>query len=136
MKLPLLIACLLCAGLNGYSQHDLAGTWKGKIEAFNLVVVFHLSEKGYQFSATMDSPDQGATGIPCDKVAINGDSITIEVSAVGGSYSGVLSPEKKLIKGKWNQGGGSYSLILGKGEIPQPKPKPKPQTPQPPFNYT
>ncbi|MCE3281660.1 MAG: hypothetical protein K0Q66_397 [Chitinophagaceae bacterium] len=134
MKLPLSIAFILGAFLNGYSQPDLAGTWKGKIETFNLVVVFHLSEKGSQFSASMDSPDQGATGIPCDKVTINGDAITIEVSAVGGSYSGLLSPGEKLIKGKWNQGGGAYTLILGKGEIP-PR-KPKPQTPQPPFNYT
>jgi len=81
----------------------------------------------------MDSPDQGAKGIACDKVTVDGNSINITSTMIGGSYTGSLSEDKKTITGKFNQGGGSFDLILGKGEIPAAKPKP--QTPQPPFIY-
>jgi hypothetical protein len=51
MKLPLLLVFLLAGLLDGFSQADFAGTWKGKIDAFQLTIVFHLAEKGGKLSA-------------------------------------------------------------------------------------
>src|SRR5687767_11592629 len=124
-----LLLCCIQAG----AQSQYAGTWKGKLAAFDLTIVFNISEKDKKLVATMDSPDQGANNIPCDQVVITGNAINISVSVVGGNYNGTLSEEKKIIDGKWNQGGGSYDLVLGKGVIPETKAKP--QTPKPPFNY-
>lgn len=115
------------------AQSAVVGNWKGKLAAFDLTIVFNISEKDNKLVATMDSPDQGARGIPCDQVVVNGNAVTISVSMVGGSYNGILSEDKKTIDGKWNQGGGSYDLVVGKEGIPQAKQKP--QTPKPPFNY-
>lgn len=123
---------LLCV-TSGTAQTDFNGTWKGKLAAFDLTLVFNISAKDGKMLATMDSPDQGANNIPCESVIINGNSITITVTVVGGNYTGTLSPDKKTIDGKWNQGLGSFELVLGKGTIPEAKGKP--QTPKPPFNY-
>lgn len=131
MKLRLLTIMLFFFGVA--RAQDITGDWKGKIAAFDLTVVFHISSKEGKLNATMDSPDQGANGIPCDQVAVSGKTITISVSAIGGNYIGTISADGKLIKGKWNQGGGSFDLDLGKNGMPAVKEKP--QTPLPPFGY-
>jgi dienelactone hydrolase len=134
MKPSLLLCLILIISFKLFAQPAaFAGDWQGKIITFNLRIVFHISQKDGKFIATADSPDQGAKGIPCDQVSVNGDAITISMSAIGGNYIGTLSPDKKTITGKWNQGGGSFDLTLGKEGMPAEKPKP--QTPQPPFNY-
>ena len=125
--------CLLLISTISNAQHSFTGVWKGKIEAFNLTVVMNISEKEGKLSATMDSPDQGVKGIVCDQVSVSGNNITVSITAAGANYIGTLSEDNKTITGKFNQGGGSFDLVLGKGEIPAAKPKP--QTPQPPFSY-
>lgn len=130
---PILIFALSLFSFNAISQAELAGIWKGKIAAFELTIVFHINEKDGKLSASMDSPDQGANGIPCDQVTVTGKNIVISVTSIGGNYTGTISSDGKTIKGKWNQGGGSFDLDLGRNGIPATKPKA--QTPQPPFDY-
>ena len=125
---------LACAGsMTVSAQSPLAGKWTGKLAAFDLTIVFNIAEKNNKLVASMDSPDQGAKDIPCDNVIVNGNSVTIGVSIIGGSYNGTLSEDKKTIEGKWTQGGGSFDLSVGKDRIPETKQKP--QTPKPPFDY-
>jgi uncharacterized protein len=124
---------LLLVSSYASAQQSFTGVWKGKIAAFNLTVVMNISEKDGKLSATMDSPDQGVKGIACDQVSVSGNSITVSISAAGANYIGELSEDKKTITGKFNQGGGSFDLVLGKDAIPEAKPNP--QTPQPPFTY-
>jgi pimeloyl-ACP methyl ester carboxylesterase len=133
MKILMFVFGLLCSVFSVKAQADFVGSWKGKIAAFNLTLILNISEKDGKLSASMDSPDQGAKGIPCDQVVVNGNNISISVSVIGANFNGNLSADKKTIDGKFNQGGGSFDLVLGKGEMPAPKEKP--QTPVPPFNY-
>jgi uncharacterized protein len=136
MKLSLMFAGLMVFILSGNGQtqqSDFTGSWKGTIAAFNLNIVINITENNGQLSATMDSPDQGAKGIPCDQVVVKDNSISISVSKVGANFNGTLSADKKIITGKFNQGGGSFDLIVGKNAIAAVKEKP--QTPMPPFNY-
>lgn len=128
---PFLLVFLFSA--NAFAQKEFTGSWKGKLVAYDLTLVFNVSEKDGKLKATMDSPDQGAKDIPCDQVTVTADVITISVSMIGGNYTGTLSADKKTIEGKWNQGGASIDLVLGKDAIPEGKSKP--QTPKPPFNY-
>ncbi len=124
---------LLLFSITASAQQSFTGTWKGKIAAFNLTIVFNIEEKEGKLLATAESPDQGMKAIPCDQVVVNGSMISISISTVGANFNGTLSEDQKSITGKFNQGGGSFDLVLGKGEIPAAKPKP--QTPQPPFIY-
>ena len=69
----------------------VTGTWLGALSIPNgqLRIVFHLTraESG-GLTATLDSPDQGATGIPTTSVTLRGDSLRIEVGAIQGRYEG------------------------------------------------
>lgn len=125
--------CLLLISTIANAQESFTGVWTGKIQAFNLTVVLNISEKDGKLSATMDSPDQGVKGIACDQISVSGNTITVSISVAGANFIGTLSADKKTITGKFNQGGGSFDLVLGKDGIPAAKPKP--QTPQPPFSY-
>lgn len=125
-------ALLLCTA-QAQDYTPFTGDWKGKIAAFNLTIVFHIAEKDGKLVATMDSPDQKANGIPCEQVTVSNNSIQISISIIGANFNGVLTPDKQKIEGKFNQGGGSFDLALGKGTMAAVKPKP--QTPQPPFSY-
>lgn len=129
--LVLSVAFLFIITKTAAQQSVFVGDWQGKLMGLRLV--FHITEKDGKLDATMDSPDQGANGIPCDQVKMNEDTVVINVSIIGGNYTGTLSADKKLLTGKWSQGGGSFDLVVGKDGLPPEKPKQ--QTPQPPFNY-
>jgi dienelactone hydrolase len=83
----------------------------------------------------MDSPSQGARGIPLSKVLFNGFMLNLELAAGGISYEGLIVDES--IKGTFKQGGMSFPLDLIRnleGEKDQ-KPTLRPQHPEPPFEY-
>ena len=53
------------------------GDWEGTLDAgvANLKLVIHVVKKGEQLTATLDSPDQGATGIPIDSITVTDNAI-------------------------------------------------------------
>lgn len=120
-----LIAVLLTAVFGAHAQ---TGTWSGKIEVqgMKLPLVFHLNEE----NPTMDSPDQGARGIP---IAVERDAtgkITIKISSIGATYEGQWTSGE--IVGTFRQWGTSLPLTLVPGE----EKVNRPQTPKAPFPYT
>lgn len=120
-----------------YSQEkDYSGSWIGKLKLPNgiqLTIVFNLQKSNDEYSATLDSPDQGAKGIPCGKVRLENDSINIDVPAIVGNYVGKIIYDEKKIIGYWNQAGSSFELNLEyTKEVAAPK---RPQEPKPPFPY-
>lgn len=112
------------------SAADFAGHWKGKVA--NLPIVFHIAHDS-EWSATLDSPMQGAKDIPCGKVSVKGDSIDIDMSALRANYKGVIAQDDKSITGTFTQGM-SIPLTLTRttAETAQLN---RPQEPQPPFVY-
>jgi len=60
---------------------EITGQWNGiiKVPGSQLRVVFNItkSEKGY--SSTMDSPDQGAKGIPFTKTSFENSILKLEI---------------------------------------------------------
>lgn len=117
-------------------EKDLSGSWVGKLKLPNgiqLTIVFNLQKTGDEYSSTLDSPDQGAKGIPCGKVKVENDSISIDVPAIVGNYDGKINYSEKKITGYWNQAGSSFELNLEyTKEVAAPK---RPQEPKPPFPY-
>lgn len=105
-----------------------SGTWSGDLNIYGnkLPVVFHLEEN----SPTMDSPAQGAKGIPISFSKSEDLTVSIKIDAIGASFKGTLADNR--ITGIFSQRGVELPLVLSPGEI---KPK-RPQTPEPPFPYT
>lgn len=120
-----LISCLWIGALGAWSQ---SGVWTGSLDVrgMRLPIVFHLNDD----NPTMDSPAQGAKGIPVQVERSVQDSITIWIPLIGGSYSGKY--ETDTIRGTFSQRGITLPLLLMRGE----RIINRPQTPTPPFPYS
>lgn len=136
---------LLCAPASGLAHaaapgqpaRQIEGIWQGSLDVpgGTLRIVFHIerAEDG-TFAATLDSPDQGATGIPVSSVTLDGDSLRMEVAVIGGVYQGRLQPDGHTIDGVWTQGGMVFPLRLEHTDE-APVPPKRPQDPAEPVPY-
>ncbi|MDA3615582.1 S9 family peptidase [Polluticaenibacter yanchengensis] len=99
---------------------QINGAWKGTLEVsgMKLNIIFNIKDDGGKLSATMDVPEQGASGIPIDKVVFENPKLTLSVAAAGISYEGAL--EGKEIKGSFKQAGMEFPMTLTKTEITKP----------------
>jgi len=95
---------------------DIDGTWQGTLDTgqVKLTVVVHIINTEGGLTATMDSPDQHATGIPVNSVTRKGSAFTLEVTSIGGKFEGEISTDLKRIDGSWSQGDASLPLRLEK----------------------
>ncbi|MHB1193024.1 MAG: alpha/beta hydrolase family protein [Longimicrobiales bacterium] len=112
------------------------GTWTGVLEAgaAKLRLVFHVAVgAGGALSGTMDSPDQGAAGIPATSVTAQGSTLRFAVANLGMTYEGTLSADGTRLEGTFTQGPARLPLALSRGEAPAPPARP--QQPKPPFPY-
>lgn len=129
-----LLCAAACLCVPSYAACPLAGSWNGKLNLgpASLSIVFHIAggEEGQPATVTLDSPDQGATGIPTDVEYCQGDSIAIQVPRLMLSYHGRLKDD--TIKGTFSQMGHSLPLELKRGGVKLNRP----QTPKPPFPYS
>ncbi|MEM8930651.1 MAG: alpha/beta fold hydrolase [Acidobacteriota bacterium] len=134
------LALTLFASLAGaHSTHaptdfDLAGDWQGTLSArgATLRIVFHFVSDDGDWSATMDSVDQGALGIPAAGVDFDEGRVTVAVPTIGGRYVGTVLADG-TIDGTWSQGGARLDLDLERQitEIVLSRP----QEPKEPFPY-
>lgn len=116
------------------AQQNWIGLWYGKlaIQGQELRLNLHLAKDKNTWKGTLDSPDQGAFGIPASKVEILGDRLTFEVKNIGVSYTGIIKGEE--IQGVFKQSSMSIPMVLSRKELVLEKPK-RPQDPIPPFPY-
>jgi len=135
----LLAAVLLVPAAIAQDRPDVTGTWQDtlSVQGMQLRLVFHIQEKGDSLTATMDSPDQGARGIPTSGLRVTDDSLTIEVASIAGQFDGRIQANGTQIEGAWSQGGRSFPITLEQvsedAEVESPE---RPQEPEPPFPYT
>jgi uncharacterized protein len=97
------------------SAQSIAGDWQGTlaIGGVDLRLVVHLtpdSKGGY--TATLDSPDQGATGLPVTSVTRKGSMLQLELKQILGGFSGTIDAGLATINGTWTQAGNSLPLVL------------------------
>ena len=132
MKKILLLSMSLVLTTYIFAQ-DITGDWKGllKVGATQLHLVFHVTKTASGLTSTMDSPDQGANGIPLDKTSFDNMTLTFELSMVKISYTGTID-NAGVINGTFNQSGLSFPLILSKSNdapvLSSPKIEPKEPT--------
>jgi uncharacterized protein len=121
----------------GFAQ-STSSTWQGKLSvgAQQLRLVVHLNRNGETCSATFDSPDQMAMGIPFSSCQLRSDSLLLLADALQAAFLGRFMGDS--IIGEWSQGGRRFPLILflaNQNEIIQKGEYVRPQSPKPPFPY-
>lgn len=114
---------------------DITGQWNGllKVQGTQLRIVFNISKAENGYTATMDSPDQHAKGIPLTSVTFEAQTLRIVAANLGMEYVGTLKPEQ-VVEGTFKQGGMSIPLNLSR-EIAEKKEIVRPQEPQKPYPY-
>jgi len=93
----------------------ITGSWMGTLSVPDgeFRVVFNLRrEHDGTLTGTMDSPDQGATGIRLSEVVRDADTLRIGVRAIAGQFAGVIQDDRQSIDGQWAQGPARLSLTL------------------------
>lgn len=103
---------LLLTGLYMFGQ-DITGTWNGVlvIPGGQLRVDFHITATDDGYTSTMDSPDQGAFGIPVTSTEFEDDELTIKMTDLDVLYKGNLKAEN-TVEGTFTQMGQSFDLKL------------------------
>ncbi|WP_247672745.1 S9 family peptidase [Aquimarina sp. MMG016] len=107
---------ILCMSFTQTYAQEVIGTWKGKlsVQGNEIPLAFHIEEKDGALSATMDSPSQGATGIPLDKAVFENNQLTLGLKQAGVKY--VASVESTKLKGTFYQAGMELPLEMEKSE--------------------
>jgi len=134
MKNTLLITFLLLISFVARAQ-DISGQWYGilKISGAQLKLVLNLSKNGSGYAATLDSPDQGAKGIPVNSVEFSNSVLKIQLSGINAEYQGTLEAGNNF-KGTFRQNGMSFPLDLGR-EVLEGTKALRPQEPAKPYSY-
>lgn len=111
-----LLAVLSVTVSSRAADETVVGDWEGMI-AEQLRVVFHVTtdEEG-NLSATLDSPDQGAFGVPFDRVEYAEGQLELGLAAAQASYVGTVSGDASTMEGTWTQGGQSLPLVMKRAE--------------------
>ena len=122
--------------LTAYSSfsQDISGQWNGalKIQGTQLRIVFHISKTADGYTSTMDSPDQGAKGIPVSSTVFENSKLKLEISAIKFEYAGEL--KGKIFEGSMKQNGMEFPMNLSKEEIAK-QTFVRPQEPKKPYPY-
>ena len=136
MKKIIITLILLISVIAGYAQ-SIVGAWYGtlSISGTPLHVVFHINNSGDSYSATMDSPDQGAAGLATDRTEFVNNQLTIEASKFALKFTGTLHPDSGKITGTFIQGGSSFPLTLTPGKSGDATISPA-KRPQDPTSFT
>ena len=136
MKKVIFALLLVMAAMTVHAQVNnttaLLGAWSGKLNVgpMSLTLVLHLEQADGYVKVSLDSPDQGAKGIPAFKEYLSDDSLAVKVEMIGMTYRARLKDGQ--LDGIFSQNGFSTRLVLTKG-VAEVK---RPQMPQSPYPYT
>jgi len=138
--LALIMACSV--NMIGFTQQQdtstpgIEGIWEGKLKVpgTELRIVFNIFKNPDGIlTATLNSPDQGATGIPVEEVIFKDTTLRLEVKSAGGVFEGKVSEDFLVIEGEWKQSGQSLPLTINR--VDKAVEIPRPQVPKKPYPY-
>ena len=134
MKKFIIVLFLLISSTVIVAQ-DVTGDWYGILVAngVKLRIVYHIKNDG-KLTATMDSPDQKANGIPISDVTFQNSVLTLSAKNLGFSYTGKVNKTFSKVTGEFKQSGMKFNLDLQRKPVKIKKPK-RPQEPKAPFPY-
>jgi CubicO group peptidase (beta-lactamase class C family) len=79
------------------------GDFSGTLASLRLQLHITATTDG-TLSGTLDSPDQGTMGIPCNDFRLEGEKLSFSVPSVHGSWSGSIQNAGATLSGTWTQG--------------------------------
>lgn len=134
MKTLLIVLIAFLTSLSLTAQ-NITGEWNGalKVQGTQLRLVFTITKTDTGISATMDSPDQGAKGIPTTTTTFENSILRITIANAKIEYEGTLGNDN-IIVGTFKQGGQSFPMNLSKELIEKEK-LVRPQEPIKPYSY-
>jgi len=114
---------------------EIEGQWNGilKVQGTQLRIVLYINQTDSGFVATMDSPDQGAKGIPASQTTFEDSVLKVEVASLGANYEGVLTGESQIV-GALKQRGITMPLTFTKAVL-EKETVIRPQNPVEPYPY-
>jgi len=114
---------------------DIIGQWNGalKVQGTQMRLVFNITKTDNGVSSTMDSPDQGAKGIPTTTTSFENSILKITIANAKIEYEGTLGKDN-IIVGTFKQGGQSFPMNISKEVIEKEK-LVRPQEPTKPYSY-
>ena len=118
------------------SASGIEGIWEGKLKVpgTELRIVFKISKNpDGTLTATLDSPDQGVTGIPVEEVIFKDNTLRLEVKSAGGVFEGKVSEDFLVIEGEWKQSGQTLPLTVKR--VDKAVEILRPQEPKKPYPY-
>ncbi len=81
----------------------IQGDYLGTLGTLHLKLHVSAAADG-TLGCALDSPDQGAAGIPCADFHLQGNTLSFAVPAVHGSWQGTVGGDGSTLSGTWNQG--------------------------------
>jgi CubicO group peptidase (beta-lactamase class C family) len=85
------------------SASAVQGDFVGTLGPLSLKLHIKAAPDG-ALSGTLDSPNQGAHGIPCADFRIEGQTLSFKVPAVNGTWKGSIENGGEKLSGTWSQG--------------------------------
>src|SRR6266568_583465 len=116
---------------------DIDGDWLGTLDTgmARLRLVLHISNTEDELTATMDSLDQNAKGLPVTSITRTGPALKFEMKAIGGAYDGTIAKDLGTFDGTWTQLGKSWPLAFQRGKNASELELRRPQNPVRPYPY-
>jgi uncharacterized protein (TIGR03435 family) len=111
------------------AAQDIAGTWQGTLHAgTDLRTVVKITKADGGYKAVFYSIDQGGAPLPVTSITLQGGTVKMSLTGIGGKYEGKLSSDGKSIAGDWSQGPNPLTLTFTRATpetewaIPAPPP--------------
>lgn len=135
MKKIILFFLMFFSASSIFAQ-EIIGQWNGllKVPSGQLRLILHIQQKAGGLSSTMDSPDQGAKGLPIAETSFENGILKIKSAQMGLEYEGKFAENGQTINGNFKQGGQVFPLVLSR-EIVEKAKLVRPQTPVQPYPY-
>lgn len=133
MKQVILLSIAVLTGIVVQGQ-DVTGRWFGalNVQGIRLRLVFDISKSDTGYSSTMDSPDQGAKGIPVTSTTFENSIVKLDIDALKINYTGELKSDS--IVGTFKQGGLAVPMNLSRKSV-EKQVFNRPQEPTKPYPY-
>lgn len=117
-------------------NEQIEGIWQGALKhsGIELGIIFTISRSPDKvLTATMDVPEQNATGVPVDKISFDNRELLLEIIPIEAVFKGRLSEDGVTINGEFIQGGMTLPLVLKRSQTKLMLKRP--QEPKEPFPY-
>ncbi len=133
----LLSFLILATPVLGHAASPVVGDWVGALDVggTKLRLILHVTGGDAGLRATLDSVDQGVTGIPVDVITFEGKLLHLQLASIGGDYQGTLNDAADELTGTWKQGTAALPLRFTRTNDASSFMPKRPQEPKPPFPY-